>query len=319
MIKGKLRKTVLRRDSASSSFRSEKTITPAAQPAPRTSDDESMYIHTARLKPVGQAPFEKDNANTVFMGDQRPSGEASTAQQSQLDEFIDRLNLDKATTMGKDVLIKIINKILSSQYINSVNDGKVHIHSFGLGVGVTAVAVLIQPFLTVYLSSWAILLGRLFKHLIAWLVVGGVLMYILNPRNGSVGNKSTERSRHAHFQELQYSVKSSQSSRDTSPKRNPAALAPRRPIVRRDTEPPSFRPRTGSHFGNQDQQALMDITENSQALERARYNQAGPKTGYDRFMDGALKKEEEQEKYRRFVEDNRDGIKRQSDYAFGSE
>jgi hypothetical protein len=302
MIKSKLKKTVLRRDSATSAFKadiqqrsSSKELIP-----PRTADDESIEVHTAQSKPLA-VNAKKDTVKR------------SSNSQLQVDDLLDRLNIHKMADFLKEMILSIIDRILKSQYINSVNDGKIHIHSFGLGIAMTAVVVMIQPFLVVYLDSWIILLGKLLKHLMAWLFVGGVMTYVLNPKKG---DHRGERGRKIHYQELQYSVKSSETSRDSSPskaKRVSQTPILRQPIPLQRFGTESSIQRRGPQFD--DPQMLISMTTQMQDVENSSYER--PKTGYDKFMDGAFRKEEEEEKYRKFIDGNRDDIRKQSQHSFG--
>jgi hypothetical protein len=302
MIKSKLKKTVLRRDSATSAFKADiqqrssfKELIP-----PRTADDESIEVFTAQAKPLA-------------MNAKRDTVKRSSNSQLQVDDLMDRLNIHKMAEFLKATILRIIDKILKSRFINSVNDGKIHIHSFGLGIAMTTAVVMIQPFLVVYLDSWIILLGKLLKHLMAWLVVGGVLTYVLNPKKG---DHLGERGRKVHFQELQYSVKSSEPSRDSSPskaKRVSQTTIRRQPVPLQRFGSESSIQRRGPQFD--DPQMLISMTTQMQDVENSRYERS--KTGYDTFMEGAFRKEEEEEKYRKFIDDNRYDIRKKSQHSFG--
>lgn len=323
----KLKKAVLRRDSINSDFKNSNansttssSNTPTvesldkqvAPPSPkRTADDEHIEIHRAEIKPL----VMETRARSQRFGNSRESIGADDYEPTPFEDFMERLNINKIANFLRVSSSRLVNKILSSQYINNVNDGKVHIHSFGLGVAMTSIVVMIQPLIVVYLDSWVILLGKLFKHLMAWFVVGAVLSYILNPKKKAKKTR-VDIEDGPSFKELQYSVKSSDTS---SPTRRSIAGASNRPsaVVRRQTEPYSMTTRKGSQYdGYEDQQALINMTAHAQTNESHRMVPPRPKTAYDHFMEGAFKKEEDKEAYNRFVDLNREDIRRQTEYAF---
>lgn len=320
MIKTKFKKTtlLLRRNSGTADFRVVDPGRPTKLPfTPRTADDESIDLHTADVKLL--IP-ESKHSDLRQMGDNLPTLREQQGT-TQVDDFLNRLNLDKAGAFMKATAINLLRRFLASPYINSINDGRIHIHSFGLGVAMTAIVVMVQPYLVVYLDSWMALLTKLFKHLMAWLVVGGLLTYVLNPKKAT---DAVTRGRGAEFKELKYSVKSStESSRASSPRKKQLQTPIlRRPVTvqRRETEPVRFS-RRGSDSAWSDQQVLMNTTAQMQDIERAKYDMERarferPRSGYEKFMDGAFKKDEEKEKYNKFVDDTREGLKRKVEQTF---
>ena len=179
---------------------------------------------------------------------------------------------------------------------------------------------MIQPFLVVYLDSWIVLLGRLFKHLMAWVMVAAVLSYAFNTSKKAKQDKESHEvvaPRLNNFEKLHYRVKNSSnnSSRSTSPTKSLKNKNGSRPSFSRQSFSSASIPRRDSTDSYNDQMILMNITERTQQDERFRidhHNGDKPKNNYEKFMDVAYKKNQEHDIYNKFVNDSKENVRRLS-------
>lgn len=352
MIKGKFKRAVLRRDSDTAPFRpappvaieskksdaSIPTSELSALSRPRTRDDDNIFVNTGKISPVMKETPKFSRRSTfseesplrgAFTDRSGPYDRSANGNELKgIEELIDKLNIGKIGDFMKRIMMVIWNKLQNSKYVNSENDGRVHLQSFCIGVIMTSIVVMIQPFLVVYLDSWIVLLGRLLKHLMAWVFVAAVLSYAFTSSKKSKADMSvngTGELRLNNFEKLQYRVKNSNnSSRSTSPTKSlRGKLASGRPSFSR----PSFsqssvsRGELASLNSNRrdsldtynEQLLLMNITERTQLDEKTRMgmmeNYDRPKDNYEKFMDVAYKKTQEHDVYNKFVNDSRENIK----------
>lgn len=331
MIKGKFKKTVLRRDSNSAPFRPAPIETKPSDSSiptseltslsrPRTRDDESIFVNTGKVSPmIKEAP--RFSRRSTF-SEESPLRKASDVDDDNtaIDEFVDRLNIGKIGDFLKKIIIAIWKRLQNSKYINSDNDGRIHLQSFCIGVILTSVVVMIQPFLVVYLDSWIVLLGRLFKHLMAWVMVAAVLSYAFNTSKKAKQDKESHEvvaPRLNNFEKLHYRVKNSSnnSSRSTSPTKSLKNKNGSRPSFSRQSFSSASIPRRDSTDSYNDQMILMNITERIQQDEKFRidhHNNDKPKDNYEKFMDVAYKKNQEHDIYNKFVNDSKENVRRLS-------
>ncbi|KAH3677620.1 hypothetical protein WICMUC_001723 [Wickerhamomyces mucosus] len=238
-------------------------------------------------------------------------------------EFIDRLNLGPLGEVFKKIAVGFLTYLLSSKYINSDPSSQIHIQSFLYGVILTAIVFIIQPLLSNYLDSWMILLIRLGKHLVGWIVVGVALSYALKQQstNGSNGLQTVEpRGRGDIYEKLEYSVKSS---RSTSPFKQKNKPVPSKPKFARFASAPTapqikntaannnrqnnynemmITKMTGDYDTNIDSRSIGYRNNNYSSTSNNFTSQStGPTSHYDRFMTAANEKHKQNENYERFV------------------
>lgn len=283
---------------------------------PRTMEDEALRLNRASIPNVTFEENSKPVASTTTTSPQvQHDTDTNKGMPTQpaniIDDFIDRMAMDKVGAFTKNIIIALVNRVMNSGYVNTENNGKIHLQSFGLGIMLTSIVVMIQPFLVVYLDSWVVLLGRLFKHLVTWIVVVGVISYVLNPKDakhgttGSTGIKPVDIGK-----PLQYEVTKSvpSSPKKTQPKPSRKNTAPS--IMTRATS--STRPSEGVFESEQD--FLIRETENTQNIERAKLGVEGsrpPRDDFEQFMEVARKKEQERIMHQKFMDANKEGITRQ--------
>jgi len=346
MLKNKfMKKTILRRDSDLAPFRPSPPIPSKSDVSiptsinsnnseltslsrPRTREDEQIYLNTGKISPIikespkfrrpsvisdgYESPLRGNFPQTVGDNNNNSSSSSSSSDDDDLkgiDEFIDRLNIGKIGEFIKKIILYTWKKIQSSKYINSENDGKLHLQSFAIGVILTSIVVMIQPFLIIYLDSWIVLLCRLFKHLMAWILVIAIISYIFNPKKQTTTTATSNSmddqfpgttSRINHFDtKLQYKVKSTSSSNHSSRSTSPNKFKPigikNGNINKKSSPRPSFSQRNSTTNNSQisltpsmkkdvielnqnidgynEQLLLKNVTERNQIDERARWDQ----------------------------------------------
>lgn len=212
----------------------------------------------------------------------------------KIESFIDELQLNEFAAKCLKVLILPVSfKVLNSEYINSNNDGKLHLQSFGLGIILAFAMVIIQPFLTFYLDGWILFIGKLLKNLIGWLVFGCLISYFLNHNKKEGGGNS-------NYQELQYTVKNSKSSPQVKKAKKVTKIAPYSTHITYDKNGP---------VNETSELLLKKITQHQQDIDDARYevnnSRIDEDVNYNKFMNIALKKDKEIGIYNKFVSDNK--------------
>ncbi|CCH41071.1 CREB-regulated transcription coactivator 2 [Wickerhamomyces ciferrii] len=377
MIKGKFKKTILRRDSDNSAFRpsqqqqsqqpqsQSQPTTPIDQnelisitrPPPRTKDDESIFINTGVITPIavesppklsrkttnGSTGYGKTSASAQYFptGDETPysyapsihsnkSYKSEARASNNVEDFIDGLNIGMIGDFLKKIMNIIWDKLQKSPYINTENDGKLHLQSFFVGIIMTSIVVMVQPYLVGYLDSWIVLLGRLFKHLMAWVMVAGVLSYVFKTKKND-----DDDSRSNNFDQMTVKTNKTRSSSPTKSFKSKKTHRDR-PNLAKHQIPSLIDPTlpqsnqelnqiTTNKSMNQDQLMLMNITEQTQEDEFERFENNGiptqlsdgfpqdhmvPNNNYNEFMKIAIEKDQQHQQYNKFIDDNRKGIKK---------
>lgn len=280
----------------------------------RTNDDEKPYAGNAAKGSPKRSTYATINNHDVAI---KEEGDEATGQ-LLIEKFIDGLRFNEmVTSLLKSILIPVTHRILRSNYVNTQNNDKLHLQSFGIGVLLTSFMVTIQPFLAIYVDGWVLVLGKVFKHLFGWLIVGGIISYVLGSKPDTKMNDNVSRNhdtevRDNRFTALEYTVKNSRSSSPQKKPRRPAKISRRTSDVVYGIDGP---------IGPNSENMLMKMTEHAQVIERAKFDvdrsRPSENPNYDKFMDVALKKDHQGEMYKKFVNDNREIINTKTDALFG--
>ncbi|KAH3688411.1 hypothetical protein WICPIJ_000550 [Wickerhamomyces pijperi] len=300
---------------------------PMAQSRRRQTENDYFTLNQAQISApvtpdIQQTAVKKGpplNNNSDIVPPMSDPLQASTIQrQTQINGYIvstiDKLNIGPVGEFLKTILIALTNRLLSSQYINSSPSSQIHLQSFLYGVVTTSLVLFISPFLSVYLDSWVVLLVRLFKHIIGWLVGGFALHYVIRSKqSGTTGTSASTPQQYYtqppphKYQQLQYSVKNTNGQKVS---RKLVKIQEPDNLTNPSTPPPprsQNRPRPLPRSPEKQQQLQLhsdEIVDTTHGVRRSDDTLSKrPISNYDKFINAAYEKERRDMEYERFVRD----------------